>query len=341
MRALISVIIPVYNMAQYLKRCIDSVILNSYRELEIICVNDGSTDDSLKILNEYKEKDSRVIVINQMNKGLSGTRNAGLSVATGDYIAFIDADDWIHKKYFELLLQYCHRYEADICACKSVRVSDSMYSGDIEENPGCRVLKGNKVRDDKDLSWGRVWGRLFKAASIKNVKFADVTIEDKAFTSDVLAANGENFTGVVVDAPMYYYYAREGSLTQGITPKANLQLCKYCMHRRKNAAAQTRYVYTREADHAYLSYRYGMSKTAKKHETKTDNDRTILRWLVNITMKDKGFGGLERCYLILLLIFPQLYSLFQAYISRKGIFSIYARISGIVMPPKRKEQHGN
>ena len=86
----ISVIIPVYNTERYLPRCLDSVLSNTYDNLEVICINDGSTDNSINILDNYKVSDERVVVINQKNSGVSAARNAGINVATGEYIAFID-----------------------------------------------------------------------------------------------------------------------------------------------------------------------------------------------------------------------------------------------------------
>ena len=91
----ISVIIPVYNAEKYLEQCLDSVILQLYDNLEIICVNDGSTDNSLRILNNYAARDQRIRIVSQENKGLSGARNTGMKYATGDYISFIDSDDYI------------------------------------------------------------------------------------------------------------------------------------------------------------------------------------------------------------------------------------------------------
>ena len=97
-----SIIIPIYNVETTLKRCIDSVIGQTYQNLEIICVNDGSTDSSLKILEEYKN-DNRIKIITQKNKGLAATRNTGIKVATGDYITFIDSDDWYELDYIDTM----------------------------------------------------------------------------------------------------------------------------------------------------------------------------------------------------------------------------------------------
>ena len=101
---MISVIIPVFNVEKYLDKCMESVLKNTYRDLEVICVNDGSTDRCPEILRKWQEQDPRVIVVNQENRGVAGGRNSGLDAATGEYIAFVDSDDWIHPGYFESML---------------------------------------------------------------------------------------------------------------------------------------------------------------------------------------------------------------------------------------------
>lgn len=110
----ISVIIPVYNVYDYLERCVYSVIDQTYSDLEIILINDGSTDKSGKLCEELKEKDSRIVVIHKDNEGLSATRNLGMKVATGDYIAFLDSDDFIMKDSFERLMSYSEQGETDV-----------------------------------------------------------------------------------------------------------------------------------------------------------------------------------------------------------------------------------
>ena len=110
----ISVIIPVYNAEDYLDRCLQSVLTNTYSELEVICVNDGSTDSSPTILNKWQAQDPRVIVVSHENRGLPEARNSGLEVMTGDYTAFIDADDWVHPQYFQALLDCMEETGADM-----------------------------------------------------------------------------------------------------------------------------------------------------------------------------------------------------------------------------------
>lgn len=120
-KAKISIIIPVYNVEKYLSKCLSSVINQTYKNLEIICVNDGSTDSSLKILEEFATNDNRIKILNKENGGLSRARNCGLSNATGDYCYFVDSDDWIELDTIEKLLSKMLSYNVD-CVVHNVRV---------------------------------------------------------------------------------------------------------------------------------------------------------------------------------------------------------------------------
>lgn len=113
-RPLISVVVPVYNVEAYLRRCLDSVLAQSFTDFELICVNDGSTDSSPSILVEYAAKDSRISVINQENGGVSEARNTGIEVAKGEYLSFIDSDDWIDRDFLEKLYTAARAFDADI-----------------------------------------------------------------------------------------------------------------------------------------------------------------------------------------------------------------------------------
>lgn len=115
----ISVIIPVYNVEKYLKKCMDSVVNQTLKDIEIICVNDGSPDNSLAILEEYAQKDDRIKIINKENGGLSSARNTGIASATGEFIGFVDSDDWIDADFYEKLYDTAVRCNADI-ACASM-----------------------------------------------------------------------------------------------------------------------------------------------------------------------------------------------------------------------------
>ena len=105
----ISIIIPVYNAGQYLSQCLDSLLKQTLREIEIICVNDGSSDNSFEILKHYKTKDERIIIINQNNQGQGSARNRAIDISKGEYIAFVDPDDWVEDNMFEYMLLNLHQ----------------------------------------------------------------------------------------------------------------------------------------------------------------------------------------------------------------------------------------
>ena len=110
---LVSVVVPIYNVQQYLPQCLDSLVNQQYKNLEIICVNDGSTDNSLAILEKYKQRDDRIIIISQPNKGLSATRNTGLKHVTGEFVVFVDSDDWLELDAISLMSQIFKTPEID------------------------------------------------------------------------------------------------------------------------------------------------------------------------------------------------------------------------------------
>lgn len=201
---LVSVIIPVYNTAQYLPRCLDSVLNNTHRTLEVICINDGSSDNSLEVLNTYVARDSRVRVIDQENAGLSAARNRGLNEAAGAYIAFIDSDDWIHSRYFELLLLGITQYNADIAVCGSTNVSGFVEEQAIRPDDAVyQPLPIHQIASD-DIT---VWAKLYKTEAIGKTRFREsiCLAEDTLFNLDTFNNTG-GLTLFRCNCPLYFYW---------------------------------------------------------------------------------------------------------------------------------------
>lgn len=218
----ITVIIPVYNVENYLERCLKSILYNTYTNLEIICVNDGSTDNSKKILEDYSKRDKRIIVINKKNNGVSSARNAGIKIATGEYIAFVDSDDWIHEKYFEYLIRGIDT--ADLVICNYIR---SYKSGSVETDDAYRVqsISPIDVLKNKELK-SYVWGKLFRHQLVDEIRFSESEkLEDSLYNMDVLL-NNKNLKINHVDVPLYYYFVRAGSLVNNIEAYSVLSLAK-------------------------------------------------------------------------------------------------------------------
>ena len=205
----ISVIIPVYKTEEYLPRCLDSVIGNTYGNLEIICVNDGSPDDSSAILKEYAAKDKRIIVIDQTNQKLSAARNTGMEAATGKWITFIDSDDWIHRQFFEVLVRIAEESGSDV-VIGGAKKTVNMNEVDIPvQDPGCQIYSCPDIRSLR-LPYKTVWGRLIRRDLLKDIRFLSGAepMEDNVF--NILLFH-KGIRTAVTETKLYYYYTRAGS----------------------------------------------------------------------------------------------------------------------------------
>lgn len=209
--AKVSVIVPVYNTEKYLRCCMDSVIGQTLRDIEIVCVNDGSTDDSLAILQEYAAKDERIKIINQENKGLSAARNAGLKVATADYISFIDSDDFVHLTFLERLYNAIQDTNCDIAGCDFAKIR-----GKREVLPSQKGVEKiyepalNVLLNRKNFIHFNVWNKLYKRELIRGIPFIEgMYYEDWVFNTCVFAG-AKSF--VWISAPLYGYRISENSI---------------------------------------------------------------------------------------------------------------------------------
>ena len=181
----ISIIVPIYNVESYLEQCLNSIINQTYKNLEIILINDGSTDNSGKICDLYAKKDSRITVIHKKNGGLSDARNTGLSIATGEYIAFIDSDDFIELNMYQVLYRNAIMYNADIVWCNYYDFSNNSRScPNIISKNNIYNLDSNPETFAKDLLYmykmdAHVWCRLYKKSLFNSLKFPfNKTFED-------------------------------------------------------------------------------------------------------------------------------------------------------------------
>ena len=214
---LISVIIPVYNTAEYLPRCLDSILNNTYKHLEILCINDGSRDNSLEVLNAYAAQDSRIRVIDQENAGVSAARNRGLDEATGEYIAFVDSDDWVHRQYFEVLLKAVCVTHADISICDTPEVSHPVEDVSI----ALETLSAEPLSDipyfHKSLG---VWGRLYHRRVFGQHRFDPKVrlAEDTLFNLHIFQSEHYALRLSYCNCPMYYYFMREDSAVHTLYP---------------------------------------------------------------------------------------------------------------------------
>lgn len=212
----ISVIVPVYNVEKYLPTCLDSIIAQSYKNLEIIVVDDGAKDSSGAICDEYAKKDVRIVALHKQNGGLSDARNYGMQFMTGDYISFIDSDDYVHPDYISTLYNNLVENDADISICN------------FEKTNEVRKPKTNELTDDEihvyntidslgqllcgkySLPFTIACGKLFKRYIFNDIRFPKGKHYEDSATDHLWYAKAQKT--VYTNRALYYYLQREGSI---------------------------------------------------------------------------------------------------------------------------------
>lgn len=213
---MISVVIPIYNVAQYLSQCIDSVLSQSYPELEIILVNDGSTDDCPRICDEYKEKDARVRVIHQKNGGLSDARNSGMKIAEGEWIYFADSDDWLEQNALLKLHQFALTNHCDVVqGGLYYAYSDHLLFRKASKKEQMKILltRYEAMREliINDRVKNFAWGKLYKADLIHDLPFPVGKYYEDSFWQHRVMDRVERYG--IIDEPLYYYRQRNDSIS--------------------------------------------------------------------------------------------------------------------------------
>lgn len=211
---LISVIVPVYNVERYLERCIQSIKSQTYKNLEIILVNDGSGDASGTICEEYAKKDARIQVIHQDNKGLSAARNKGLDLASGSLIIFIDSDDYINVRMIEILYENLTKQNADISICDFRRMSDDEESMETEQNSGHECMSGiefcHELYRERQVQAVAAWNKLYRIEVFDGARYPEGKSHEDEFLTYQLLYNARKV--VYTKAKLYYYIQRPDSI---------------------------------------------------------------------------------------------------------------------------------
>lgn len=209
----VSIIVPIYKVEDYINCCIDSLLAQSYKNIEIILVNDGSPDLCPSICEEYARKNQKIRYITKTNGGLSSARNAGIEVATGSYITFVDSDDWIHPEFVELLVDAIERTGSDISICGYCTAKSET---DIRTNDYNMYLKELSNYDFIDAAlYGEgfsvsAWGKLYKSRFFDNLRYCEgILYEDLELFPDIAKSVDK---AVFISKPLYYYRIRPESI---------------------------------------------------------------------------------------------------------------------------------
>ena len=311
---MISVIIPVYNMESYLDRCLDSVLENTYRNLEIICIDDGSTDKSPVILRDYEAKDPRIIVITKENGGVSSARNAGLDRMTGEYCSFVDPDDLIHPQYFELLLQAIHSTDNSMALCGFRTVEDKDFPLQMEllsfEAGQLRGVTRQQFFQDHNYR-SYCWGRLISINLLRSLRFReDLSYsEDSVFIAE-LGEQNPDLSCVVLDQPLYCYYQRDDSLVKTATVANRYRVAEFYTNKTL-AAPGNDWVYLDQAVKRSLSTRYYAMHIHPDREL-AHKCAVLLKSCLSVLRKTDIYSPKQKAIYSSFIRFPRLYWLYRS-----------------------------
>ena len=279
----ISVIIPVYNVESYLRKCLDSVVNQTFRDIEIICVNDGSTDGSGAILDEYASKDNRVIVIHQTNAGVAAARNIGLKSAQGNYLAFLDSDDAYNPRLCELAFNRACQSGADIVKFLYTQIDGVKEPDDLIDNQ-------SETETHSKLSlafhfgpnvWGKLWRRDFVVQNDMTFPLGVDSTEDASFC--IVGASLANKITVLREY-LYEYNYRENSLTTAGFFRNAAKLVKAVELAREKLAEHpelpvvTRFVYRYVCRILYYAYQKTTPENQRAFLTALENDASPDFW---------------------------------------------------------------
>lgn len=212
---LVSVIVPIYKVEPYLRRCLDSIVNQTYTNLEIILIDDGSPDACPQICDEYAARDNRIVVIHKENGGLSDARNAGLDICKGEYISFIDSDDWVDEKYIEMLLDLAVKENADIAVASCQYVSDNPLQGKKMFSSAFGKISYENILIEifgkQNPSFVAAWGKIFRRSLIRQFKFPKGKIHEDEYLNYQWFFKARKI--VCEPNSIYYYFLRADSIT--------------------------------------------------------------------------------------------------------------------------------
>lgn len=332
---LISVIVPIYNVEKYISKCVTSILQQTYKNLEVILVDDGSKDESGQICDEFSKDDSRVVVIHKENGGLSSARNAGLDIARGKYISLIDGDDYIHPQMYERLLQILQKEKADIVSCnfkmldENEKVPIKKYDTSIDKNEYTTII-GRKIywqlwlRDNETIVQCT---KLFRKEIFEHCRYPIGKLHEDVYMIHQQLEKCHKI--IYVNEELYYYVQRSNSIMHresyvGIRDAVEGYEQRALFFKTKNYNYE--YQQTLRMLFNYLMWKYEINK---KNATKKETDRLICLYQGTYKKyrKDIKFSEEEK----VLYRMPKHYDAFIRYKQRKnGICCRIKKLIGLV-----------
>ena len=309
--ALISVIVPVYNVETYLPRCVDSILAQTYENLEIILVDDGAKDHSGKICNEYAAKDSRIRVIHKPNGGLSSARNEGIEAATGEYLAFVDSDDWIEPDAYEHMLGLMEKYDAKLVCAGRYDVDGA--TG--EKTIGLCPPKEECITAEEMVGRIFLWDncdssacdKLYHRSLLEGFRYPQGKVCEDVPVTYKIVLQAERV--VMCNKPIYNYYHRPDSITTASISEKTFHLSQhtaviypYIKENYPNIEPQACYFRVRSLSHILLLLDQAEEEVRNKFGEQYRNVRKELRKHTGFILKSPYFEKKERITNLLLVL---------------------------------------
>lgn len=320
--SLVSVIVPIYKVETYLKRCVDSILSQTYKNLEIILVDDGSPDSCPQMCDDYAALDYRVKVVHKENGGLADARNAGLNVASGLFVSFIDSDDCVHEDYICKLIGALKKNDADIAIAKFFKFSSDSVEVQTSGNEQPQKMSIKNViqsycslNSNVSATFISCCNKLYKRKLFETLRFPKGKLNEDAFVSYQLLANASNGI-VLVDEPLYFYYIRSDSIVGSSFSKRNLDVLeayhgavKWFQEKNDDSLSLCFYLplLMREI-YCWWGAKYILNNSAIAENVLINykNDCNILKNVTSVSWKWK-------CVFRLFFYFPWLYSLYRKF----------------------------
>ncbi len=311
MNDLVSVIVPIYNVENYIVKCVESILSQDYRPLEIILIDDGSTDNSGRICDEYKAKNKEVKVIHKKNGGLSDARNCGLEAAMGSHICCIDSDDYIDEGYIRYLINLINRYDAEMSICNISYVDKGVVVNPVDQSieysaSSRDIMK--KMLDEEEVT-DSACGKMYKKVLFDNVRYpVGRTQEDLATTYKLI---GKCKTIAYGNAKSYYYVNRSDSITKCKFSDANYDII-WAFNGMKEYVLERYPELEESCFKRECSVHMRLLQKAAISNVNDDRIKRVRKRLQHMSIKclnNKKAKASERIRFILIAYFPRLYLL--------------------------------
>lgn len=309
----ISIIIPSYNEEKYISRCLDSVLNQTFTDFEVLCVDDGSTDKTFEIIKNYSEKDSRIIPLKNPNKGVSSARNFGIDNSKGEYIGFVDSDDFIQPQMYEFLYKAVTENNCDFSVCRYKKTSEVNfkkfdYKTDNFSPEKFISFNDNNFTINNELVFSSACTKLISKKFLGDIRFKNYKIgEDTVFNSEIYSKSNSS---IFIDAEFYNYFinTRSVSYSKIFDDKwYDLLITRFiCYDYLKDKNKVISSYYLERGFKSILSYRFDKNGTKYEKNFKSEINKYLKNYI-----KCNNISLINRIIILLFILFPSFYSAFR------------------------------